>query len=245
MTMKKILSIALLWATTTNLTAQTYYYRFVKSVIKGVENRDVSGGQYITFEGKKCWESDCNGNSVGNGSMTLDPDNSDNDVTIYWGACYYSPNANFKFNKDKTLLNIETTTGKIYVYRQSTAPAGVLTCSLIRKANQYNAEDYTRSNRASTSNNHTQQPVMIVNNTYNSQDRQQKYERPQRQQPVQHVCSVCHGEKTIVKDMNPPSFGTPDVKKYCSRCGKYFYQSTGHCHIPCPECHGKGYWISK
>ena len=38
-----------------------------------------------------------------------------------------------KFNADKSLMNIETNAGKIYVYKRATAPANVTTCSLIRK----------------------------------------------------------------------------------------------------------------
>ena len=57
-----------------------------------------------------------------------------------------------------------------------------------------------------------------------------------------HECSLCHGKKRIVKDTFPPMFGTADYKVKCNECGEYFLRSTGHTHIPCPQCHGKGYW---
>lgn len=117
-----------------SITAQTYYYRYVKSIIKGVTNTNVSGGQFITFDGKKCFESDKYGNNVGNGSMAYDKEVVSNTrMETYWGACYWSKNAYMKFNADRSLMNIETNAGRIYVYKRTTAPTNVTTCSLIRE----------------------------------------------------------------------------------------------------------------
>ena len=132
---KNVLILLLLIAFEQSVTAQTYYYRYTKSIIKGVTNMNVSGGQFITFDGKKCFESDKFGNNVGNGSMAYDAENS-REIETYWGSCYWSKNAYMKFNADKSLMNIETNAGKIYVYKRATAPAGVTTCSLIRKPEQ-------------------------------------------------------------------------------------------------------------
>ncbi|MBQ9218717.1 MAG: hypothetical protein IJ160_11180 [Muribaculaceae bacterium] len=59
---------------------------------------------------------------------------------------------------------------------------------------------------------------------------------------VDHTCSLCHGSGRYQKDFNPPTFGTMDYKVRCNECGGYFMKSTGHSHIPCPQCHGKGHW---
>lgn len=122
-----------------SITAQTYYYRYTKSIIKGVENKKVSGGQFITFDGKICFESDKYGHNVGNGSMAYDSEVSrQTGLEVFWGSCYWSKNAHMKFNADRSLMNIETNAGKIYVYKRSQAPASVTTCSLILKQEQSN-----------------------------------------------------------------------------------------------------------
>lgn len=121
-----------------NCLAQTYYYKLTKTIIKGQQNTSVNGGQFITFDGKKCFESDKYGKNVGNGSLVYDAENSRVNET-FWGACYYSKNAYFKFNSDRSLLNIDTNSGKIYVYKRATPPSGVTTCSLIRDNRQKGA----------------------------------------------------------------------------------------------------------
>lgn len=131
---KNIIILVMLIVFGQSITAQTYYYRYTKSIIKGVENKNVSGGQFITFDGKKCFESDKYGNNVGNGSMAYDAEVSNSTrLETYWGSCYWSKNAHMKFNADKSLMNIETNAGKTYVYKRATAPANVTTCSLIRE----------------------------------------------------------------------------------------------------------------
>lgn len=115
--------------------AQTYYYKLTKTIINGEHNTNVSGGQFITFDGKRCFESDKFGKNVGNGTLVYEAENSKVNET-FWGSCYYSKNAYFIFNSDRSLLNINTNAGKIYVYKRRTPPAGVTTCSLIRRKRQ-------------------------------------------------------------------------------------------------------------
>lgn len=56
-----------------------------------------------------------------------------------------------------------------------------------------------------------------------------------------HTCSLCHGKKRIVKNTYPSLMGTKDYKVKCNVCGGYFMRSTGHTHVICPNCHGRGY----
>lgn len=56
-----------------------------------------------------------------------------------------------------------------------------------------------------------------------------------------HECSLCHGKKRIVRDSHPPTYGTNDSRVRCNECGGYFLRSTGHSHITCTLCHGRGY----
>ena len=122
---KIIVLLVILIAFGQSITAQTYYYRYTKSIIKGVTNTNVSGGQFITFDGKKCFESDKYGNNVGNGSMAYDAKISQQiKLETYWGSCFHSMNAHMKFNADRSLMEIETNNGRFYVYKRATAPAG-------------------------------------------------------------------------------------------------------------------------
>lgn len=59
---------------------------------------------------------------------------------------------------------------------------------------------------------------------------------------VDHTCPLCHGSKRYQMDTNPGTYGTMDYKVRCNECGGMFMKSTGHTHIPCPQCHGKGHW---
>lgn len=132
---KSVLSIVLCLLFGYASHAQTYYYKLTKTIINGQQNTNVSGGQFVTFDGKKCFESDKYGKNVGNGSLAYDAEYSKVNET-YWGSCYYSKNAYFKFNSDRSLLNIDTNSGKIYVYKRTTPPTGVTTCSLIHEKKQ-------------------------------------------------------------------------------------------------------------
>ena len=48
---------------------KTYYYKLTKRVKDGVPYTNVSGGQFITFIDKACYESDKNGFSVEHGRL--------------------------------------------------------------------------------------------------------------------------------------------------------------------------------
>lgn len=54
-------------------------------------------------------------------------------------------------------------------------------------------------------------------------------------------CPRCNGKGRIVYDTYPPMFGLQDSKVKCNECGEYHLKSTGHTHITCPLCHGKGH----
>lgn len=67
---------------------------------------------------------------------------------------------------------------------------------------------------------------------------------PSRNQPTKHTCSLCNGQRRIVKDTYPSLYGQSDYQVKCNECGGYFMRSTGHTHITCPQCHGKGYFTT-
>ena len=56
-----------------------------------------------------------------------------------------------------------------------------------------------------------------------------------------HECSLCNGSGMIIRESHVATFGL-DSKKYCSTCGESYMASTGHSHVTCSQCHGKGYF---
>ena len=230
--------------------AQTFYYKFTKSIIRGVIDVNVKGGQFVTFDRRKCYESDQNGNEVGNGVMAYDPDVSKHTLLeTYWGSCYWSKNAYMKFNADKSVMNIETNAGKIYVYKRTTPPAGETTCSLIRKPEPSSGGGsggggYTPS--------HPVQPTYpqggyAGGGTYGSGQSGNtggSTYRPERERPqkTRHTCSACHGTGSIVRnDGSISSYGNSGYMKRCSTCGAEYWSTTFHRHVTCSICHGRGY----
>lgn len=218
-----------------SVTAQTYYYRYTKSIIKGIEDKTVSGGQFITFDGKKCFESDKYGNNVGNGSMSYDAENS-RQIEMYWGSCYWSKNAYMKFNADKSLMNIETNAGKIYVYQRTAPPAGVTTCSLIRKPEpKTDSEPYYPPVYQDQPYN----PQIIDNPTIRQKRKKQKEDPvppPQPRQKQKKWCRNCGGSGKC---------------KICNGSGWVHRIGVGHDSFcpscpnhsgRCSSCNGRGEW---
>ena len=146
----------------------------------------------------------------------------------------------FKFTVDYRLLNIETEDGRIYVYKRCSPPSSVTTCSLIRK-------------RGSSSSNSGTYSPSFPNNGYgggyttskgSSSFSQRQNTTPSHNQPTKHTCSLCNGQRRIVKDTYPSLYGQSDYQIKCNECGGYFMRSIGHTHTTCPQCHGKGYFTT-
>ncbi|MDR1023430.1 MAG: hypothetical protein LBL94_09210 [Prevotellaceae bacterium] len=135
---KKIIVAALL-LTTTALAAQsagkytTRYYKQVKVVVNGKERVGDGSGQFITFSDKGCYDSDKEGNTVGNGFLGLERTTAERTYysgNTYWGDAMYIFTENY--NRLNVSLKDKATT---YVYAQATPPSTVLTCDLIKEKN--------------------------------------------------------------------------------------------------------------
>lgn len=175
---------------------------------------------------------------MGNGELKYDLYYSKK-YKIYLGTSYFGNEVKFKFSQDLNLLNVVTKDGRIYVYKRQVAPSSVTTCSLIRKKgsngsrggyipmNTVPAYGGTYTGTATTTS-----PVRNQNST------------KKNQQAVKHTCPLCHGAKRIVRDTYTPLYGTDDYRVRCNECGEYFMRSTGHTHITCPQCHGRGYFTT-
>lgn len=220
-----------------NIYSQTYYYKLTKKIEAGNVYTNTAGGQFITFLGNTCYESDKDGISVGNGKLKFEKDFS-NKLLIYLGSSYFGNNVKFKFTQDRNLLNVETVDGRIYVYKKQPAPSSVTTCSLIRKkGSSGSGSGYIPIN-----------PVTSYDGTYSGTGTTttpiQNENTTNKRQQTKYTCSLCHGKRRIVKDTYPALYGTKDCQVRCNECGGYFLRSTGHTHITCPQCHGKGYFTT-
>lgn len=168
--MNKLFFFTLMLFLSISVSAQkkTYYYKLTKKSINGATSTNVSGGQFITFMSDICYESTKEGIGVGHGNMTLQRAFSDNNFRTYMGGCYYGSESSYKFTNDLSTLNVITQNGDVYLYKRTTAPANVATCSLIRSK--------------SNSSNNNQQTVVV--------------EQPARQQQPMQVwisCGGCNG----------------------------------------------------
>lgn len=234
----KFLSIVILCLVCINGYGQTFYYKLTKKIVGEDVYTNTSGGQFITFVGNKCYESDKYGSNVGNGELKYDLYYSKK-YKIYLGTSYFGNEVKFKFSQDLNLLNVVTKDGRIYVYKKQPAPSSVTTCSLIRKkGSSGSGSGYIPVN-----------PVTSYGGTYSGTATTTSPVRNQngtkrKQQPTKHTCPLCHGAKRIERDTYTPLYGTEDYRVRCNECGEYFMRSTGHTHITCPQCHGRGYFTT-
>ena len=132
---KQALMVWLLsWSVTIVSAQNVHYYKLTRKMENGKSSTNVSGGQYITFIADICYESNKKGIDVGHGNMTRNKSYSTSEYTTYFGSNYWGKDvAAFKFNADKSVLNVVIDKDNYYIYKRATAPVGQETCSLIRK----------------------------------------------------------------------------------------------------------------
>ena len=239
--MNRLLFILLLFSGINTCAQRTDYYVLTKKIHNNTVSTKVSGGQFISFLNDICYESNKKGIGVGHGILKLNKSYSNSDHKSYMGDSYWGTGAIFKFKYDLSVLNVVVENGDIYVYKRQSAPASAITCSLIRK-------------RGNSSGNSGSYSPSYPNNGYggdcntNNGGSSSSYHRQNtalsRTQPVKHICSLCNGQRRIVKDTYPSLYGQSNYQVKCNECGGYFMRSTGHTHITCPQCHGKGYFTT-
>lgn len=215
------------------LQAQTYYYKLDRIVRNGVSSTNTSGGQFITFNSRCCYESDKAGYSVGNGR--LDYKYVENGLKVYYGESYLGSNSTCLVTQDLNTVNLKAE-NVVYVYKRSTPPSGVTTCSLIRK----NTPSYS-SSEENVGGDYTVMPSQPVYNGGGGTSTTTIITTPERKTPtkVWHECSLCHGKRTIVHESFVSTYGH-DTQWYCSQCGSNVWRSSGHSHVTCTQCGGQG-----
>lgn len=211
----------------------TSYYELTKKVINGISSTNVSGGQFISFLNDICYESDRKGIGVGHGTLKLNPINSKGNFKIYIGNSYWGNETIFKFKADLSVLNVITEIGDIYVYKKQTAPISATTCSLIHKKKYQN-----KNKEPSYPIYETRQNVNVLE----LQSAKDQHLNISNNPSVKRTCPLCHGKRRIVRNLNISLYGQNDYQVKCQECEEYFMRSTGHTHIMCPQCHGKGYF---
>ncbi len=231
--MNKWLIFALLATFSIGASAQDVrYYKLSSTRIGGTTNKNVSGGQFITFVSDICFESNNKGVGVNHGTMRRNDNYSNSQYTVYQGSSYWGSSTTFKFNADKSVLNVVLDNGDIYVYKRSTPPTGQTTCSLIRQ----------RSSSSGSSGTYTTTPTYPVQQYPQQQypqqqyPQQQQYDQPQPTPTTTHKCRVCNGTGRVEKMLAGSDEG---LTKWCSEC--HAYRSTHHYHGTCETCRGKGY----
>ena len=237
--MNKMLCVLALYLSITSMAKaqNTYYYKLTRKVVNGTSSTNVSGGQYITFIADICYESNKKGIGVGHGNMTRNNSFSTSEYTTYFGSSYWGDNAaSFKFNADKSVMNVVIDKNNYYIYKRVTAPAGQETCSLIRKKSTTSG-----NNNGSFAGGFPPQPV-YPNQPYTSTPTPTPTPTStptSTTEPKRHQCGLCGGTgEWVHDDASIPDFGTGN--KYCSKCGKTV--GPKHVHTQCPSCKGKGWW---
>ena len=238
--MKRELLILLVTISISNfLSAQsTAYYKLDKIVKDGVPNTNVSGGQFITFTDKCCYESDKDGFSVNHGRMNYRF--TENGVKVYSGGSYWGSSSTFLFLTDFSALNVKVNDKETYVYKKASPPKNVTTCSLIRQKSSDLGSEFVPIN-----------PVLPVNpqggyipvqqqsgsSTGSSSGNNSRTERQQPiRQPQKKWCRNCGGTGKC-RICN----GTGWVHRlgighdgYCASCPNH----SGRC----TSCNGRGEW---
>lgn len=213
----------------------TYYYKLTKKKVNGVISEKVSGGQFITIIKDGCYESDSKGFSVNHGKIKYN--STENGYLLYYGPTYYGDNTIVQFKSDYSSFNVKTMNGDVYVYKRATPPAGVTTCSLIRKPTPSSGSGsgggYVPPAYPQTTYPSTTYPTTTSSSSSSSSS---PSSQPATTSPAKRECIRCHGSGR--QEYEGVTFGLDT--KYCSECRKTV--PSGHYHGPCQLCNGKGYY---
>lgn len=201
------------------------YYKLTRKVESGQSSTNVSGGQFITFTSDICFESNNHGVGVNHGTLKRNSSYSNSEYSTYQGSSYWGKNTTFKFNSDKSVLNVVLENGDVYVYKRATAPTGQETCSLIREKPATSG-----NNNGSFVGGFTPPPV-YPNQPYNPTPTQPSNSNTgtTQQKPryewheVTETCYMCHGTGN------------------CQTCyGKHWYTTQFGQRAECPNCRPDG-----
>lgn len=216
----------------------TSYYQLKEIVHNDNVDRNCTGGQFITFVGNICFDSDKAGKSVGNGQLFLD--RTATGRKTYMGSSYHG-RVKYKFSYDLSQFEIEINPYHRYVYVKATPPTGVTTSSLIKRSSSGGGSYVPQTppvygpDPGPVYNPQPQQPSSsgVSSSTPTAPAEPRKFRCPQH----------CQNGRIAVTDDSVASFGMPSVRKHCDECGFNYSTPTVHYHMQCPTCHGTG-WVT-
>jgi hypothetical protein len=107
---------------------QTFYYKQTGVVRNGNRTAGDNTWQFITFNGRACFDSDKNGKQAGDGFLSYQ--GVEKGVHIYYGDTYWGK-AHYNFYNDFARINIITSDGVIYIYEKTTPPANAVTSAYV------------------------------------------------------------------------------------------------------------------
>lgn len=118
---------------------KTNFYKLTKKVSGNNTTTNVTGGQFITFVGSICFESDYKGGGVGHGSLHVTT--KANGKITYSGGSYWGKNSELVFTTDLSEMSVVDGNGVKYYYTRTSPPSGQTTCSL--RINRSSSNDGT------------------------------------------------------------------------------------------------------
>lgn len=197
-----------------------HYYKLTRKVENDVSSTQVSGGQFITFISDICFESNNKGVGVGHGKLTLNKNYSTSECKTYQGSSYWGSNTTFKFNSDKSVLNVIPYDGNVYVYKRTTPPDGVVTCSLIKKKKQ-NSEGSSGGI----------EPIYVPTPIYSGGTTT----TPTPIQPAKTGSTPSKKWRLVTREVDCPHCHHSGKCSTCNGKGGYINPMTGN-YITCPNC---------
>lgn len=216
--MKRIIaSLFCLLAVVLALKAQTYYYKMYSYTSGGSTTTNVTGGQFITFQGIMCMETDIKGNPCGNGTLRRTAQNKN----MYVGNSYWGPKTKFIFSSDHSSLEVTTPDGETYTYKRGNAPKGVTASSLIKGGSSSYSIGVSES---------VTSPIKSSSSSSSSGSTYKKKEHPKK-------CPRCLGNGIC-----PKCSGTG---KYNTLHSGYTPCPSCNGRGKCTMCHGKGTYGSE